>query len=186
MERNLPASECENDQAFKKAFESYYRNLCFFAFQLLQDKALAEDVVQDAFVAFWNQKDNVIDHEKAIRSYLYSTVKFISLNTIRHQKVVGQHELSQANDHFEEEKITEKIIQAEIMKEVYYALDKLPFHCREIFRLGYFEGLSNSKIAETLEISINTVKTQKQRGLKILRSILKPEFFFIFLLIFKS
>jgi RNA polymerase sigma-70 factor (ECF subfamily) len=48
--------------------------------------------------------------------------------------------------------------------------------------MGYLEGMKNHEIAKELGISVNTVKTQKQRALQLLRLKLKPEFF-IFLLI---
>lgn len=184
MKKKPPFHDCENDLLFREVYDLYYRRLCFFAYQLVGDKDLAEDIAQDAFVAYWNQKSTFIDNDKVVKSYLYSTVKFISLNHLRHKKVTERYSLNSLGTHIEEEKITEKMIRAEVLNEIYQALDTLPEGCKEIFRLGYFEGFSNPKIAEVLQISINTVKTQKQRGLKMLRSILKPESFLVFLLVF--
>ena len=81
-----------------------------------------------------------------------------------------------------EEDVSEKIIRAEVVNELFKAIELLPAACREIFRLGYIEGLSNPKIAEVLDVSVNTVKTQKQRGIKILRNVLRPEAIFLLLL----
>lgn len=165
------------NQIFKQVFDLYYRNLHFFAFQLLRDNEMAKDVVQDAFVALWKQQDLQTIHEKSLRSYMYSTVKFMALNKVRHRNVAERHVQGLPTDEFEEDQVIEKMIRAEVMGQLYQALDKLPKGCKEVFRLGYFEGMSNAQIAETLEISVNTVKTHKQRGLKILRTILKPDIF---------
>ena len=49
------------------------------------------------------------------------------------------------------------------------AIDKLPEGCRMVLKLAYFEGLKNDEIATELGISINTVKTQRQRAMKLMR-----------------
>jgi len=71
-----------------------------------------------------------------------------------------------------------------VINEVYRIIAEMPVACQKIFKMGYLEGLSNLEITEKLQISVNTVKTQKQRGMKILLDKLHPEFlpFIIFLL----
>ena len=49
----------------------------------------------------------------------------------------------------------------------------LPEECRKVFDLCYFQGMDNTQAAEALGVSVNTVKTQKARGKKILRENLK-------------
>ncbi|WP_196859015.1 sigma factor [Pedobacter sp. CAN_A7] len=80
-----------SEQSFKEAFKLYYPNLCFFAYQLLGDQDVAKDVVQDAYVSYWNQIRNIQDNEKVIKAYLFNSVKFIACNRIRHEKVVRRH-----------------------------------------------------------------------------------------------
>ena len=55
-----------------------------------------------------------------------------------------------------------------MLGEIYRAIDELPSECGRVFRLG-LEGLSNQEIADTLSISVNTVKTQKQRAMAVLK-----------------
>lgn len=184
MNNPLSEFESQNNISFQDIFDSYYKSLCFFSYQILGDKDLAEDVTQDAFLNYWKQRESLSQNEKVIKSYLYSSVKFISLNHIRHKKVVHSYiEKYNPSDLLEDE-INKKIIHSEVLNELHLALDTLPEGCREVFRLGYFEGFNNSKIAEVLDISINTVKTHKQRGLKALRSLQKPEAFLILTLLF--
>jgi RNA polymerase sigma factor (sigma-70 family) len=87
-------------------------------------------------------------------------------------------------DEIEEPKILQAIIRSEVLNEINLAIQKLPSSCQQIFRMGYLEGLTNPEIAETLSISINTVKTQKQRALKSIKTSLNPEIFSIFLSIY--
>lgn len=155
-------------------FNEYYDRLVYFSFKIVDDKQDAEDAVQEAFVRYWNNKDNISQERHQIRSYLYATVKNISLNVIRHRQVVKQfeqHTLSPG----EENQIISKIIQTEVLTKICEAMATLPDGCRRISWMGYIDGMKNREIARELGISVNTVKTQKLRGVKMLRMKLIPE-----------
>jgi RNA polymerase sigma-70 factor (ECF subfamily) len=62
----------------------------------------------------------------------------------------------------------------------------MPTSCQQVFRLGYLDGLSNLEITRELKISINTVKTQKQRGMKMLLKRLNPEFLPVIIFLLKN
>ena len=59
-----------NEQAFKSLFDEYYQGLCVFASAYLKDDDLSADVVQEAFVKFWNRRRD-FDHIVKIKSFLY-------------------------------------------------------------------------------------------------------------------
>lgn len=159
----------------EQLFKSYYKKLCHFAWQLLDNKTLVEDIVQDAFMSYWNDKQLLVESEVVIKNYLYSTVRHACYNLARHEKVVAKYWQYQNFEEWEEEKILACLLRAEVFAEIQKAIETLPDGCQQVFKLGYMEGLSNLKIAGLLGISINTVKTQKQRGLKMLKGKLKPE-----------
>lgn len=155
-------------------FNEYYDRLVYFSTKIVNDKQDAEDAVQEAFVRYWNNRDNISRELHAIRSYLYTTVKNISLNVVRHRQVVKdfeQHTLSPAAENM----IINKIIQTEVLAKISKAMETLPDACRRISWMGYVDGMKNLEIARELGISVNTVKTQKLRGLKILKMKLIPE-----------
>lgn len=163
----------------EQLFKSYYKKLCHFAWQLLDNKALVEDIVQDAFMSYWNDQQLLAENEIAIKNYLYSTVRHACYNIARHEKVVAKYWQHKNFEEREEEKILTCMLRAEVFAEIQKAIETLPEGCQQVFKLGYMEGLNNLKIAELLGVSINTVKTQKQRGLKMLKCKLKPELFAI-------
>lgn len=171
----------------EKLFKEYYTRLCHFAWQLLNDKDMAEDVVQDAFMVYWNNKDTILDNEVAVKNFLYASVRNACHNIIRREKVTQRFQLLHQVEEMEESQVLANIIRSEVMVEIYRIVRSMPLGCQEIFRLGYLDGLSNAQIAEQLDISINTVKTQKQRGLKLVKGKLNPELFalLLFLLIGK-
>ena len=178
--RNYAKSESE------LIFKEYFGRLSYFAFQFVNDQQIAEDLVQDAFVAFWAKKQEISEHPIAIKNFLYTSVRFAALNHIKRQKVHARYFLLTNKDYYSSAKILENIIEAEVSAKLHYVISNLPKRCRDVFRLAYFEELTNSKIAEKLGISINTVRNHKQNGLKILRSQLDIESFMVILILIQG
>ncbi len=174
-----------NETAFsiEVIFREYYTRLCHFAWQMLHDKEEVEDIVQDAFMAYWNNKHVIADNDIAIKNFLYTSVRHACYNLLRREKVEQRFQALHHEDEVEESQVLAKIIRAEVMDEIHKIIQSMPAGCQEVFRLGYLEGLTNPQIADQLDISVNTVKTQKQRGLKIVKGKLNPELF-VFLAVF--
>lgn len=165
-----------------KLFRKYYARLCHFAWQLLGDEMMAEDIVQDAFAALLERRHLIADKDIAIKNYLYTSIRNACHNVGRNAKIEERYFRLTPLVTMEESTIINNIIRSEVMNEVYEIITTMPKGCQQVFRLGYLEGWSNSKIAEKLQISINTVKTQKQRGLKLLKGKLNPELLGVFVL----
>jgi RNA polymerase sigma-70 factor (family 1) len=179
MEENYTKAfigNCEQTDV-KALFGTYYTRLVYFAYQILHDKSQAEDVAQDTFVKFWDLCHTVSNHPIAIKNFLYSTAKNACLNVLRHNKVTANHASSNLFETQIEEAVLNNIIRTEVLAEIHAAINMLPASCRQIFRLCYLDGKKNNEVANALGISINTVKTQKQRALKVLRLQLSPELF---------
>jgi len=164
-------------------FREYYPRLCHFAWQMLNDKDRVEDVVQDAFMAYLDHAGMIAEDDIAIKNFLYTSVRNACYNITRHMKVTQRYFLLQETNEVEESQVLTKIIRAEVMHEVYRIIQTMPEGCQQIFRMGYLEGLTNPQIADQLGLSVNTVKTQKQRGLKIIKAKLNPELFGLLILL---
>lgn len=158
-------------------FQEYYTRLCYFAFQFTGDKDKARDIAQEAFVTYLAQQSKITPHPAAIKNFLYTTVKNACLNYLRHARVVEQYAAASSQSEADDTSVMLTMIRSEVMGEIYRALETLPEACRQVIRMGYLEGLKNLEIASKLSISINTVKTQKKRGLEMLKKRLNPEIF---------
>ncbi|MFC3196680.1 RNA polymerase sigma-70 factor [Parapedobacter deserti] len=156
-------------------FEAYYVRLCDFARRFLGDVDIVEDVVQDVFVAYLERHTTISSRPESIKSFLYQSVKNACLNRLRHEKVTERYEATSQSEVFEEYHALSAMIHAEVVGEIHQALRQLPEGCRMVIRLGFFEGLNNPQIAHELNVSINTVKSQKQRALSLLRTHLRPQ-----------
>lgn len=167
--------------AFKQIFDLFHKRLCLFALGITTDDS-AEDIVQEAFVKLWERKENfnTID---SIKAFLYLTVKNTCLNLYKHKQVIQKHSQS-LTEMMDEISVDHKMVEAEVASQIRQALEQLPDGYRKVIYLGYFEGLSNQQAADHLNVSINTVKTQKVRGLRILRDFIKKlpyAFLFVYL-----
>ncbi|WP_185716265.1 RNA polymerase sigma-70 factor [Larkinella knui] len=163
-------------------FKEFYDRLVYFSLQLVRDQAQAQDLVQDAFITYWQERESVLQNRIAIKNYLYTTVRNASLNVIRHGKVVNAYVEQQGTAEPEELSIMDAIISSEVIAEIHIAIAALPENYRQISVMSYLEGKKNQEIADELGLSINTVKKQKHRALELLRLRLSPELFGLFLL----
>jgi RNA polymerase sigma-70 factor, ECF subfamily len=132
----------------------------------LRDQTSSENIVQDFFVKLWEKRET-LEITTSLKSYMYTSVKNLSLNYIKREDFYSSEE----NDDFYEENQknpVELLEESEINKTVHQAIYELPQKCREIFMLYRFDNLSYQEIAELQDLSINTVKTQLQRAMKAL------------------
>lgn len=176
--------------SFKYFFDRYYPDLCNFVHIYLHDQVLSEEIIQDIFVYFWENKEK-LQITSSVKSYLYSASKFKSLNLLRDRKTqkrvvesIGRSEPSQSN-----EADGSFIDTGEFKKILDAAVNQLAPKCREIFLLSKQEELSNRAIAEQLGISVKTVENQMTIALKKLREFLLPfrgKIFLLFLFYFLS
>jgi RNA polymerase sigma-70 factor (ECF subfamily) len=138
--------------------------------------------VQDCFLKLWQREGNLED-ESATNAYLYQMVRNSCFNWLRHQKVEKKFADSEATRlESNNEHCLEWIIRAEVLGEIHKAIEALPNGCREVLKLAFFESLKNEEIAQHLGVSVNTVKTQKARALKLLRLKLPSSAYFFLLL----
>jgi len=168
-----------DEKAFQHLFRLFYGPLCFFARGITETRLEAEDIVQEAFVQLWSRRQG-FNSFPAVKAFLYLAVKNSSCNLYKHKKVEQKYQLAQ-KEAPQDNAVMERIIEAEVLGEVHKALQKLPEGCRKVINLSYFKGLSNQEVAAHLNVSINTVKTQKLRALKMLRLSFRHIFFGIFL-----
>lgn len=164
-----------DEEQLEVLFKENYRPLVFFAFRLTQNYGEAEDAVQDAFVKYWNHRERISDSPAAIKSYLYTSVKNACSNNRRHQVVAARFEAEREAAVETERDMLDLMLEAETIALVHRAISILPPVCRQVVRLSHFEGKKNEEIAIEMGISVNSVKTHKKRGIKMLREKLGSE-----------
>lgn len=164
--------------AFKIIFDTYYKRLYLFSLSYVDDKFAAEEIVENTLLKLW-QKRNKLDKIKNLKSYLYTMVRNASIDYNKKEKKfvrldVEKHDSFPQRDQY--------IIEEETHAILFQALEKLPEKCRKVFELSCLDGVKYKDIAEDLQISINTVKSQRARAIELLKSHLKNHPFYQILL----
>ena len=152
--------------AFKYFFQTYYTDLCNFVNTYVKDRSLSEEIVQDIFVAFWENKSKLqLTH--SAKSYLYSASKYKSLNVLRDQNRKSRihTEIAQQNEGLTvpDDEPLDSLQLRDILDR---AINDLPPRCREVFLLSKKAELTNKEIADQLNISVKGVEHQMTIALK--------------------
>jgi RNA polymerase sigma-70 factor (family 1) len=153
--------------AFSYVFQKYYQALYQFAGRFVKDAQTAENIVQDVFVKLWTNRENCLI-TSSLKSYLYAATRNTALNFLSREKKQLSTEDLMSDRQDTTANPEERIIENEMIDEIHKAIEKLPEKCRYVYLMKRYDDLKYHEIAEILDISINTVKTQMKRALKSL------------------
>lgn len=167
----------DNKESFELVFKEYYPQLILYAKSMVKSSELAEDIVQDFFTTLWNKKGKISIHSK-IRSFMFQSIHNSCLNHISRKKINTEEVKEDMLHDIPHEELIEIIERNTLINK---AVNQLPEQRRRIFKLACYEGLKHKEIAETLDISPNTVKTQMARALSNLRENLGDIFLYYLL-----
>lgn len=156
------------DTAVEELYEAHYVGLVRLAVLLVRDRGVAEEVVQDSFVAMHGRWHTLDDPDRAI-GYLRTTVVNRSRSVLRHRAVVARHVPQPMPDVPGADAAS---IDQDRRRAVLDAMRSPPRRQREVLALRYYLDYSEREIAEALEISQGAVKSHASRGAAALRQLL--------------
>ncbi len=176
-------------KAFEYVFKTYYDPLCRYAEEILKDRDQAEDVVETLFIIIWEDRKK-IDIHTSFRSYLYRSTYNACLNIIRKRKSESKYrdfflhhsDFSKTHDYGSSSYPLSGIIEREMESGIAKVIDKLPAQCKKIFLMSRVDDLSHQEIADKLDLSVNTVKSQIMNALKKILVALKNMMILLLLL----
>ncbi|MCB4798665.1 RNA polymerase sigma factor [Neotamlana laminarinivorans] len=163
---NPKSNLCEETQ-FNTFYIEHIQSVNNFAFYKCGDKAAALDYVQDAFSKIW-ENCSKIEFTKA-KTYLFTTVNNLFLNTIRHQKVVFNYAKAAPYQDITNQNPEYLLEEEEFKTKLERVISNLTPEQREVFLLNRIEEKKYREIAELLNISQKTVEKRMSAALKILR-----------------
>ncbi|NEB81371.1 SigE family RNA polymerase sigma factor [Streptomyces sp. SID14478] len=148
-----------------ETYRAHYRSLLGLAALLLDDTASCEDVVQEAFIRVHSARKRVRDPEKTL-AYLRQTVVNLSRSTLR-RRILGLKLLTKPMpDMASAEEGAYDLLERDALKA---ALRGLQRRQREVLVLRYFADMTEAQVAESLGISLGSVKAYGSRGIAALR-----------------
>lgn len=156
-------------KALTELYDSYWKSLYISSYNLLKDKELCEEIIQDVFIDFWNFREK-LQIKISIKSYLYACVRYKVFSEFRKNKVKNVELFEDLNQRFQYATPETKLMHEELVMQVDALVKTLPKKCQEVYVLSRNNQLSHKEIAEKLGISTKTVENHITFALKVLRT----------------
>ena len=168
--RKVNALSSRSYPSLKKYFICSTQLFVFFARRLVNDAAIAQDIVTDVFVKLW-QRQSDFKTVYAVKAFLYISTRNACLNhnqKAQYQARIRENIRQQSNDI--EAEVMNEAIHAEVLQQVHNIVNELPEKCKEVMLLSYTKGLDCHEIARQMRLSVHTVRNQKNRGVHLVRN----------------
>jgi RNA polymerase sigma-70 factor (family 1) len=152
--------------AFAEIYNRYWNGLYTTAFTILRQEDVAQDIVQEVFIALWNRRQAV--RVQSLKPYLHQAARFQVLKAIRAGRVDQSfyERVARITDHISD---TDPVQFKELQEIINGLVESLPGSCREVFRLSREERLTYPEIARRLDISVKTVEKRMSLALRHFR-----------------
>lgn len=159
-----------NKQAFKEIYYNHYMLLYNYGIKTCNDEELTEDCIQDLFLKFWKNRENLGEVE-SIKNYVYKAFNRALFDAI--QKSKKNLTLLDFNTSTETESIEEILVknqtEMEWKQKLLQSLNLLTKRQRQVIELHYYEGLSYKQISEVLPIKYQAIRNCAYEAIKTLR-----------------
>ena len=164
--------------AFEVIYERHSQAAFSLAYRMAGSRGVAEDVVQEAFLALWRGASRYDGARGSVRSWVLGIVHNRAIDALRRTLV---HEKRRASDEGldrtlpAEERTEVEAVRNDDARFVRAAMDTLPTDQRRVVELAYFSGYTHTEIAEVIDVPLGTVKGRMRLGLRKLRDELGRE-----------
>ena len=174
-----------DQQAIGTLYDRYGGVLYAVAYRVVGQRADAEDVVIEAFAQAWRDAARFEASRGSVAGWLTMITRSRALDVVRARSRRDRITATAAADQPQRSPAmgdwrvdpSDSYDDAERRRQVQAALQTLPLPQREAIELAFFEGLSQSEIAERLKEPLGTIKTRVRLGMQKLRDLLRPIFF---------
>ncbi|MCY7368390.1 MAG: sigma-70 family RNA polymerase sigma factor [Chamaesiphon sp.] len=156
-------------------YDRYGTAVYRLALKIMANTTEAEDLTQEVFLAFWRGMEKYDVDQGTLVIFLLTITRSRALNRIKQQS--SQHNLSQRVGNYLPIAHSNPGIEAatltELRERMSFALKELPDNQKQVLEMGYYQGKSQSEIAQELDLPLGTVKTRSRQGLLKLRQFLQ-------------
>jgi RNA polymerase sigma-70 factor, ECF subfamily len=156
-------------------YDRYGTAVYRLALRMLTNPAEAEDLTQEVFLAFWRGVDKYDVDRGTLVVFLLTITRSRALNRLKQQG--SQQNLSQRVGNYlprnDRNLGMEAVSLTELRERMNSAFQELPTTQKQVLEMGYYQGKSQSQIAQELDLPLGTVKTRSRQGLLKLRQFLQ-------------
>ena len=159
--------------AFARLYDLYAGAAYSLALRVVRDRDLAADVVQEAFLAIWNQASKFDSSRGQPSTWILTVTHHKAVDTVRREERRRADVMDEARDIPDASApVEDQAWQGVAREQVRAAMSKLPDPHREVLELAYFAGYTQSQLAERLAVPIGTVKSRTFAAMNALRELL--------------
>jgi RNA polymerase sigma-70 factor (ECF subfamily) len=159
--------------AFELVYDRHARVAFSLAFRLLGDRAAAEDLVQDAFLAVWRGADRFTPALGSVRGWVLGIVHHRGIDRLRSWAAASRRETALRGEALaagaRQQPLEEHAIDEALGPSLQRGLERLPDEQGRVVQLAYFGGFTHHEIAEMLGLPLGTVKSRLRLALERLR-----------------
>ena len=180
MDEKLVRKVTEGDQqALGELYDRYGRPAYSLARRICADEGLAEDVVQEVFLAFWRDPRRFDPTRGAFVTWLLTLVHHKSIDAVRRESAIRRRTVPAAEDGDEWSAppgpgADQAALGAVVAGQVRAALGRLPEEQRQALALAYYGGYTQREVAALTGVPLGTVKSRMFTGVQRLRGALGP------------
>ena len=164
-----------DEEAFRGLFRKYAPTSLALARRIVRQAFLAEEIVQEVFLAVWRNPDAYDQTRGSVKAWLMGMSHHRAVDAVRREEASrrrAEETLPEAPDPDPAEAVVEELGLPQERAAVRDALDQLPREQRQVIELMYYDGLSQSMISERLSLPLGTVKSRTLLGMRRLRAAL--------------
>jgi RNA polymerase sigma factor (sigma-70 family) len=161
-----------DDAALAELYDRFGRVAYGLALRILRDDALAQDAVQEAFLAVWRSADRFLAERAKASTWILTLVHRRAVDLVRREDRRRGEPLERAPEPASPATAEDEAALGFERRVVQEALRRLPPEQREALELGYYGGLTQSELAERLDQPLGTIKSRMFTGLARLRDLL--------------
>src|SRR6478672_3340178 len=158
--------------AMRDLYDRYGRLVYSLIMRMVRNSAAAEDLVQETFLRVWNRMQAFDQERGALGPWVLAVARNRAIDYLRSgdgKMSAGALEL----DHLEHPgrfcDFEDRALSLDRARRIKEAFEKLTPHQKTVVELAYYEGLSQSEMAERMQQPLGTVKTWVRSALKVLR-----------------
>jgi RNA polymerase sigma-70 factor, ECF subfamily len=164
----------QDRDAFSQLYDRFSTLVFTLAMRMLKARSDAEDLLQEVFVQVWRQAQNYSAERGSPEAWIVNIARSRAIDKIRSlRRMQKSFVLTDDPARAESpENVESSAVESETRLAMNSALANLPDMQRKVLELAYFDGLTQSEIADRLAEPLGTVKTRMRSGIQKLREIL--------------
>jgi len=161
-----------DQKAFSYLYDNYAAALNGVIYRMVEDRELAEDILQEAFIKIWNNFSNYDKLKGRLFTWMLNITRNLTIDTLRSKGYKKQSKISadenSVSNYTDDSKMAERFDSMGLRKQ----LVNLKPEQRSIIDLAYFNGYTQDEISREMGIPLGTVKTRMRSAILELRKML--------------